>query len=127
MQLSKSRRDFIKSEKAASAIEFAIILPVFLLFIFGIIQLGYVMWGYSSLEYALTAAARFAYINPTTTSAAIENYATSRVSLGSAFTVNVSITPNVSADITGTFSFSPLYILTNPISISTTVHQVLPP
>ena len=96
MQLSKSRRDFIKSEKAASAIEFAIILPVFLLFIFGIIQLGYVMWGYASLEYALTAGARFAYVYPTSSATTIKNYTLSKVDyLGSAISIEASITPNV--------------------------------
>lgn len=127
MQRIKFRRDFIKSGNAAAALETAIVLPVFLLFILGIIQFGYVMWGYASLEYALTAGARYAFVHPTRSETEIKNFTLSRIDFfkESAITIEVSKSSN-EAEITGTFSFSPIYILTDTIEITTTVHQEIP-
>lgn len=117
---------YLRDGKGSAAIESAIVLPLFLLFVFGVLQLGYIMWGYISLEYALSYAARYAFLHPTSTSSQIQNYAASTVDLGSALTFSASIN-SVSADITGTFSFTPFYLPIDPITITTTVHQVLPP
>src|SRR6266481_5685627 len=44
--------------EGVEAIEFAIILPVFLLFILGCIEFGRLFWTQSELQYATEAAAR---------------------------------------------------------------------
>lgn len=116
---------YIKDGRGNTAIESAIVLPLFLLFILGILQLGYIMWGYISLEYALSYTARYAFVHPTSTSSQLKNYAASTIDLGSAITFSASIS-SVSADITGTFSFTPFYLPMNPITITANVHQVLP-
>lgn len=116
---------YLRDGKGNAAIESAIILPIFLLFILGVLQLGYILWGYISLEYALSYAARYAFVHPTSTGSQLQNYAASTIGLGSAITFSASVS-SVSADITGTFSFTPFYIPMNPITITTTVHQVLP-
>lgn len=118
-------KHYLRDEMGGAAIESAIVLPLFLLFMFAIIQLGYIMWGYISLEYALSATARYAFVHPTSSSSQLRNYATSTVSLGSAIIFSASVS-SVSADITGTFSFTPFYLPIDPITITTTVHQVLP-
>ena len=117
---------YLRDESATAAIETAIILPVFLLFILGILQIGYIMWGYISLEYALSYTARYAFVYPTSSAGQLTAFASSAVAVGSAITFSASVT-SVSADITGTFSFTPFYLPMSPISITTTVHQVLPP
>lgn len=118
-------KSYLREGTGNAAIESAIILPLFLLFIFGILQLGYIMWGYISLEYALSYTARYAFVHPTSTGAQLKNYAASKIGLGSAITFSANVS-SVSADITGTFSFTPFYLPMEPITITTTVHQVLP-
>lgn len=65
----------------ASAVETALLLPVFLLFLFGICEFGRALWTQSALQYAVEAAARCAAINPTTcgNTADTQNYAAAQV------------------------------------------------
>lgn len=60
-----------------SAIEYAIILPVFLVFLLGIMDTGRLIWTYNTLHRATDAAARCASINKTkcATPAQIKDYA----------------------------------------------------
>jgi len=51
--------------RAAAAIEYALILPALLLFIFGLIDTGRLLWTYTTLNRAVEAAARCAAINTT--------------------------------------------------------------
>jgi Flp pilus assembly protein TadG len=48
----------------AAAIETAFVLPMFFLFLFGIVECGRAFWIQSSLQYAVTSAARCAAVNP---------------------------------------------------------------
>lgn len=47
-------------EQGASAVEFALILPLLLLLVFGIIQFGLVFFGYQGLQASAREGARFA-------------------------------------------------------------------
>lgn len=49
----------------ASIIEYAILAPIFLTFLLGIMDTGRLMWTYNTLHRATNAAARCAAINPT--------------------------------------------------------------
>ncbi len=118
---------YARYNEGATLVEFAIIFPVYLLFVFGIIELGYVLWGYSALEYAGSYGARYAFVNPTASSSSIQTFILSKVDLsGSSISYSVTVTPNVSADISGTFTYSFLYLPLDPITITTTFHQALP-
>ena len=54
----------IRHEGGASAVEFALILPVFVAFLFGMINCGLMLWTQLGLEHGVVAAARCATINP---------------------------------------------------------------
>ena len=54
----------IRHEGGASVVEFALILPVFLAFIFGIINCGCMLWTQLGMEHGAVEAARCATINP---------------------------------------------------------------
>lgn len=54
-----------RDKGGASAIEFAILLPVFLPMIFAIIQFGEAFWTQTALQHAVEMAARCATINTT--------------------------------------------------------------
>lgn len=53
---------FWRSERGATAAEFALTLPILLLFIFGIIDGGRYLWEVNRLEKAMQAGARFAVV-----------------------------------------------------------------
>jgi Flp pilus assembly protein TadG len=60
-----------KSNTGVSAVEFALVFPLFLLFIFGIINTGQAYYTLSSLSYSVERAGRYAMINPSATSTQI--------------------------------------------------------
>lgn len=53
-------RRISRCRRGATAIEFALILPCFLLLIFGTVEAGRLMWTQMSLQYAVDKAARCA-------------------------------------------------------------------
>ena len=63
-----------------TSIEFAILLPVFVLIVFGIIELALMEWTQAALEHATSMAARCAAVNTTTcgTASAVQTYAASQ-------------------------------------------------
>ena len=69
-----------RDERGATALEFAILAPVFFLLIFGIIAFGLLFWTQVGLQHGAEMAARCASINttlcPNGNPSAIQNYAT---------------------------------------------------
>lgn len=68
-----------RDNRGASALEFALTAPAFLLFIFGIIEFGLLLWTQIGLQQAAEMAARCASVNstlcPANNSGAITGYA----------------------------------------------------
>jgi len=54
----------IRDQKGASVVEFALILPVFVAFVFGMINCGLMLWTQLGIEHGVVAAARCTTINP---------------------------------------------------------------
>jgi Flp pilus assembly protein TadG len=71
---------FAKACDGTTAVETAIVLPVFLLMLFAIIEGGLLLWTQSTLQFAVEAAARCAAVNTTQcgSSSAIQSYAASQ-------------------------------------------------
>lgn len=92
----------------AAAIEYALILPILLLFIFGLMDTARLIWCYATLSRAVDAAARCAAINTTQcgTAAQIQNVAVSEAwgltIAASAFTV---ATASCGIRVSGSFAF----------------------
>ena len=57
------RHRIIKSEKGASAVEFAIILPILIILVFGIVEFGIAYNNYIALTHAAREGARLAAVN----------------------------------------------------------------
>jgi len=72
---------FGQASAGTTAIETAIIFPVFFLFLFAIIEAGTLFWTQSALQSAVEAAARCAAINTKVcgTTSAVQDYAASQV------------------------------------------------
>jgi Flp pilus assembly protein TadG len=63
-----------------AAVEIAILMPVFLVFLFGIVEFGRLMWTQAALQFAVEAAARCYAIDTNCTSAsATQDYASQQV------------------------------------------------
>jgi hypothetical protein len=54
---------FIRNDRAASAAEFALVLPVLLLFLFGMIDVGRYMWALNQAEKATQMGVRYAIVS----------------------------------------------------------------
>ena len=59
------RSKFIGDESGTTALEFALTAPAFLLFIFGIIEIGLLLWTQVGIQHGAEMAARCASINST--------------------------------------------------------------
>jgi len=57
------RNRIIKNEKGASAVEFALILPILIILVFGIVQFGIAYNNYIALTHATREGARLAAVN----------------------------------------------------------------
>lgn len=55
-------RDLVKNERAASVIEFALLAPVFLALLFGVVSVGIHMQNYNAVRSLASDAARFAAV-----------------------------------------------------------------
>lgn len=55
----------IRDDRGIITMEYAITLPVFVLLIFGIIQLGLLTWAQAGLQHGVNIAARCVSVNPT--------------------------------------------------------------
>ncbi len=57
-----SKRSLFRDDKGASMVEFALVLPVLLLFIFGITVMGQLFQASAGMQHALGEAARYATV-----------------------------------------------------------------
>jgi Flp pilus assembly protein TadG len=70
-------RQIYRDTRGATAVEFAMTAPVFIAMLFGIIQLGSLLWTQLGLQHGVEMAARCASVNTTVcgNTASIQNYA----------------------------------------------------
>ncbi len=66
----------LRDQKGASALEFALTAPVFFILIFGVIELGLMLWTQIGAEMAARCASINSTVCPTSNPSAIANYAT---------------------------------------------------
>jgi Flp pilus assembly protein TadG len=71
----------LDDRSGTSAVEFALVVPVFLVMLLGIIEFGRVVWTQSALQHAVEAAARCAVVTPSQcgTTSQVQNYAAGEV------------------------------------------------
>lgn len=74
-----TRKTFFNDQRGASAVEFALTMPVFLLMLLGVWQLCFGMWAQFALQHGAEMAARCMNVNPTvcgtTTITSTQSYA----------------------------------------------------
>jgi Flp pilus assembly protein TadG len=123
----KATRRFARDGAGNPAVEFGLLAPALLMFVFGIAEGGRLLWTVNALHYSVQEAARCASINKTTCSSSsqIQSFAAGRSGAGfdsSVFTATVTGCGNrVSANYT-----MPLNIPFMSHSISLTAQSCYP-
>ena len=79
--MTLSNRSLWKELGGTAALEFAILMPVFLVMFFGIVEFGRLLWTQTTMQHAVEAAARYAAINDPTCSSSsqTQSYAAGEV------------------------------------------------
>ena len=109
---SKWNAQFDSHEGGATAVEFAIIAPIFLVFLFGLLELARVMFTQGVLIYAVQEGSRYAAARGTSTVAEIEN-AVSESFIGiSQDPATLTVAPTVNPDGTRTVTVTIQYTFT---------------
>lgn len=102
-----AERDLARDERGAGALEFAILAPVLLTCIFGIIQFGWALHCAASVNFALEEASRTLLLNPNTNAAQLQSKVQSSVaSLADGGAVTVTLTDTVAGGVTVTTATS---------------------
>lgn len=112
----------IKEQNGTSAIEFAIVAPVFFLLVLTGIDLSTVLWEQYTLNYAVSYAARYVFVNPGSTSAQVETYISTLIpTLPDTPTYTINVVPKsqatISASVTHTFISFPFSSMTVSASV----------
>jgi len=107
-----------RRQRGAAAIEYALILPAVLIFFFGLMDAGRLLWSYTTLSRAVEAAARCGAINTTLcgTAAQVKTFAVSQAwgmtITASAFTVT---TATCGIKVSGSYDFEYVMPILNAV------------
>jgi Flp pilus assembly protein TadG len=116
-------RRFRRDNKGVVAVEFALIIPVFLVMVFGTLEIGNMLYAKSTLQHGVETAGRYAMVHISATVAEIEQEALAKTdhlnTLNPTFTVGQSTVDGVPfADI----SASAIYTLMTPFFTGATIN-----
>lgn len=90
--LTRWRRRFLGDRAGTAALDFGLVFPLFLFFVFGTIEVGRFMWSAHALDYAAEQASRFALANPSASHTDVQTYAESQVMTVNQSEVSVTVT-----------------------------------
>lgn len=123
------RRPFLACCRGATAVEFAIVAPLFLAMMVGVFELSRAMWIKASMQYAVEETARYALVNTSSSAATLQTYAESKLSdagigtSGMTFTITADGTV---ADVQVSYSFQTLTSLLPFPSLTLTAKSRVP-
>lgn len=112
-RLQKLFRRGVRDQSGVAAIEMAVVLPVFLVFILGLVTLCHAMMVRYTMLYGLDTAARQVMVNPAVSDATLETLARSRMSSINTNLVNIGIV-NTSNGSVNSKVLSSSYVYTFP-------------
>lgn len=107
----QNRRSLATEERGGPILEFALILPVIVTFLFGAVQYGLIFGAYVTVRNATAVAARYAIISdPIPTDAAVANVATGALyGLDAAKVQSVTVAAQTVAGVSGGRSVQMIY------------------
>ena len=104
----------LRDRRGATAVEFALILPPFLLLLLGVVEFGRALWTQSALHFAVEEAARCAGVDATNcaTASQVQNFAVARAAgVGLTNAVFSLTTPACGKQVSATYAFP--FVLAN--------------
>jgi Flp pilus assembly protein TadG len=119
----------IHCERGAAAVELAIILPILLLCVLGLIEFGRVIWTKATLDYAVQAASRCAAVDQLTCGTVTETQeyaATKAPGLSVPASVFTVTTPSCGVQVAATLTFEFLVPALLPYSQTLTAAACFP-
>ncbi|MBT4890097.1 MAG: pilus assembly protein [Rhodospirillales bacterium] len=106
-------RGLFRSRRAATAVEFALVMPIFLIMVIGIFEMSRAMWIKASMQFAAEETTRYAIVNTGETTATLETYALAELGnsgmniSGASFTATKTVSGSITyVDVSGTYTFS---------------------
>lgn len=109
---------FARSSSGSVAVEFALLLPVYIAFMFGIIEFGRMIWIRNTMEFAAETAARYGAITSGATNATVAAYATTQLIGVSSVTFTATVASST-VTVVGTHDFTTLIAAYVPIPATT--------
>lgn len=70
-------RRFRRENDGSTAVEFGFVAFLFLIFVFGLFEVGHLYWTWNTLQFAVEKTTRYVLVNNTATDEDIQEYATS--------------------------------------------------
>lgn len=97
-----SLRRLARRHEGATAVEFALVAPVFLMMVLGIFEMGRALWIKAVMQFGLEEATRYALINTSAATATLETYAKSKMTgvFVSSAALAVTATSSISGGVT---------------------------
>lgn len=84
-------RKFVGDRAGTIALEFGFVLPIFLTFVFGTVEIGRYMWSEHALNYAAEQASRYAIANPSVSNSDVQAYTLDQLMTVDQSTVTVTV------------------------------------
>jgi Flp pilus assembly protein TadG len=126
---ARLRRLPLRDRRGVGAVEFALVLPLFLASMIGVIEVGRALWTQNTLQRAVEAAARCATVDATAcgTTSAIQNFAVTQAFglsvTSSVFTATSSACGN---QVAANYAFTPFTTLVDLPSMTLTAQACFP-
>ena len=118
-----------RDASGATAVENAIVLPIFFLFLFVVFEAGLFCWAQTSLQFSVEAAARCAAVNSTLcgTNTSVQSYAASQMWGMSVPTSDFTVSqPSCGHEVTASYPFSFAVPLVHKAAITLTAQSCHP-
>ncbi|HEX3429891.1 MAG TPA: TadE/TadG family type IV pilus assembly protein [Rhizomicrobium sp.] len=115
-----------RDERGTSIVEFAIILPVFVAVVFGMVNCGFLLWTQLGIEHAVVAASRCETINPTACPD-IQTYATQQAyDLNLPKSTFTATTVSCGNQVTASYPFQFVTLITPAVNVTLTARSCYP-
>lgn len=103
----------IGDRAGAAVVEFALVLPVFLLFLLGVVEFGRALWTDHALQFAVEQASRYVIANPTASDSQILGYVGSQLATVDPADVTITVNRDTASGVdfvtvTASYPFSPM-------------------
>ena len=120
---------FARADSGATAVEFAIVAPLYLTMMVGVFELSRAMWIKASMQYAVEETSRYALVNTSASATTLQTYAESKLSdtgVGSTGMIFTITADGTVADIQVSYSFETLTSLLPFPSLALTAKSRVP-